>query len=80
MKIVGSYWKKITKCKKIIKYKKITIQSWGDGIIREGIEAQNNDISLMKPKTLLQIMLTMIPQMMTEPSKNNDILAFSDLL
>ena len=38
-------------------------------------------ISLMKPKTLLKIMLTMIPLvMMTKVNKNSDFLAFSDFL
>ena len=38
-------------------------------------------ISLMKPKTLLNIMLTMIPlMMMTMPNPNSDFLAFTDFL
>ena len=38
-------------------------------------------ISLMKPKTLLNIMLTMIPlMMMTMPNLNRDFHAFSDFL
>ena len=38
-------------------------------------------ISLMKPKTLLKIMLTMIPlMMMTKVNQNSDFLAFSDFL
>ena len=48
---------------------------------RKGIEDQNNDISLMKPKTLLKILLTMIPlMMMTKPNQNSDFLACTELL
>ena len=48
---------------------------------QEGVEEQTDYIYLMKPKTLLKIMLTMIPlMMMKNPNQNSDFLTFSGFL